>query len=412
MKPAFFIFDPVSRFKPTFPGRLGFTLGLLLCTITAAMAAEPVRIGFVTTLTTPAGVIGQDMVDGATLALEEMDNTMGGRPVELIVEDDGFKPELGKQQTDKLVKKHDVDFVAGYIWSHVLMASINSVVRADKLLISANAGPAPIAGKQCHENFFSTSWQNDQTPMALGEYLNRSGVRSLYLMAPNYTAGKNMTAGVERTFKGEIKGKDLTRWGKDAQLDFSAELAKARASGADALFVFYPGKAGSALFTQYQQAGMEDVMPLTTVFTVDALSLPNFQKADMQSVLGTHSTAFWAPDLDTPQNRRFVSGFRARYGRSPSFYAAQSYDAMNLIKSAVDAVDGDTEQLDAMRAAMKQANFPSVRGKFSYGNNHMPIQNFYLTRVVVGEDGNWTTSIVDTIYTDHQDPWAGDCKLQ
>ncbi len=386
-------------------------LGLGLASTAQSAATDTVKIGLVTTLTTPAGVIGKDMVDAATLALEDMNNSMGGKSVELIVEDDGFKPGLGKQQTDKLIKKDNVDFVTGYIWSHVLMASVNSVVDAGKLLISANAGPAPVAGTKCHANFFSTSWQNDQTPMALGEYLNQKGYKSLYLMAPNYTAGKNISGGVERTFKGEVKGKDLTKWGKDAQLDFSAELAKAKASGAEALFAFYPGKAGSALFTQYQQAGMADDLPLTTVFTVDHLSLPNFQKAGMNSVLGTHSTGFWSPDLDTPQNKQFVEGFKAKYARMPSFYAAQTYDALFLIKSAVDAVNGDTTQLDTMRSAMEKADFPSVRGKFTYGNNHMPIQNFYLTQVVEGDDGNWTTKIVDTIYTNHQDPHAQDCKL-
>jgi len=387
---------------------LGTVFGL---GVASAEAGETVKIGFVTTLTTPAGIIGKDMVDAVNLALEDMGNTMGGKPVELIVEDDGFKPGIGKQKTDKLVKKDDVDFVAGYIWSHVLMASVKSVVNADKILVSTNAGPAPVAGKQCSKNFFSTSWQNDQTPMALGEYLNQSGVKSLYLMAPNYTAGKNITAGVERTFKGEIKGKDLTKWGKDAQLDFSAELAKAKASGAEAMFAFYPGKAGGALFTQYQQAGLADSLSLNTVFTVDAISLPKFQKAGMDSVLGTHSAGFWSPDLDAPQNKKFVAGFKKKYGRMPSFYAAQSYDSMFLIKSAVDAVKGDTSQLDAMRSAMEKADFPSVRGDFSYGNNHMPIQNFYLTEVVVGEDGNWTTKIVDTIYKMHQDPYAKDCAL-
>jgi len=387
------------------------TLAFGLSAFSAEASSDPVKIGFVTTLTTPAGIIGQDMVDAANLALDDMGHTMGGREVEFIVADDGFKPGLGKQQTDKLIKKDKVDFVAGYIWSHVLMASLNSVVKADRILVSANAGPAPVAGKQCNANFFSTSWQNDQTPMALGEYLNQAGVESLYLLAPNYTAGKNITAGVERTFEGEIKGKDLTKWGKDAQLDFSAELAKAKASGAEAIFAFYPGKAGGALFTQYQQAGMTDSMPLNTVFTIDALSLPKFQKAGMNSVLGTHSTGFWAPDLDTPQNRKFVSGFQKKYGRMPSFYAAQAYDSIFLIRSGVDAVNGDTSQLDAMRSAMEKADFPSVRGKFTYGNNHMPIQNFYLTEVVVGDDGNWTTKIVDTIYTNHQDPHAKDCPL-
>jgi branched-chain amino acid transport system substrate-binding protein len=376
-----------------------------------AFAAETVKIGFVTTLTTPAGVIGRDMVDAVNLALEHIGGKMGGLDVELIVEDDGFKPEIGKQKTDKLVKQDDVDFVAGFIWSHVLLASSNSALKAGKFLISSNAGPSQLAGAKCNKNFFSTSWQNDQTPMALGEVLNQKGVNSLYIMAPNYAAGKNMIAGVSRTFKGKIVGQDLTKWGKDAQLDFSAELAKAKASGAEGLFVFYPGKAGGAFIKQFGQAGLADSMDLYSVFTVDSLSLPKFQKAGMQGVLGTFNTMFWAPDLDTPQNKKFVDGFKAKYDRYPSFYAAQSYDTIFLIKSAVDAVGGNLDAQDGMRAAMEAANFPSVRGKFTYGNNHFPIQNFYLRQVVADADGVWTTSIVQTVFENHQDVYAKDCKL-
>jgi branched-chain amino acid transport system substrate-binding protein len=386
---------------------------LVLVLLTApALAADTVKIGFVTTLTTPAGVIGQDMVDAVNLALEDIGVTMAGLPVELIVEDDGFKPEIGKQKTDKLVKQDDVQFVAGYIWSHVLLASRKSVLDAGKFLISSNAGPSQIAGRLCHQNFFSTSWQNDQTPMAMGEVLNQRGVESLYIMAPNYAAGKNMVAGVERTFKGKVLGKDMTKWGADAQLDFSAELAKAKASGAAALFIFYPGKAGGAFIKQYQQAGLRGVMPLYSVFTIDSIALPKLQEAKMEGVLGSLMTQFWAPDLDTPQNKKFVAGFRAKYGRYPSFYAAQSYDTIFLIKSAVEAVDGNLKDMDGMRAAMAKADFPSVRGSFTYGNNHFPIQNFYLRKVVADADGVWTTAIVSTVYKNHQDPYATQCKMQ
>jgi len=380
-------------------------------TAMTAFSAE-VKIGFVTTLTTPAGVIGKDMKNAVDLAVEHMGGKMGNLDIKLIVEDDGFKPDIGKQKTDKLVKQDNVDFVSGFIWSHVLLASRKSALDGGKFLISSNAGPSPIAGKLCHKNFFSTSWQNDQTPMAMAEVLNQQGIKSLYIMAPNYAAGKNMSAGVERTFKGEIKGKDLTKWGKDAQLDFSAELAKAKASGAEALFIFYPGKAGGAFIKQYQQAGLQDKLPLYTVFTVDSIALPKLQKAGFKGVLGSKMTQFWAPDLDTPQNKKFVSGFKKKYGHYPSFYAAQSYDTMYLIKSAVEAVGGDLSKKDEMRAAMKSANFPSVRGKFTYGNNGMPIQNFYLREVVADADGVWTTKIVKTVYTNHQDPYAKDCKLK
>jgi branched-chain amino acid transport system substrate-binding protein len=389
----------------------------LALTAAAALLASPsfgadkVKIGFVTTVTTPAGVIGRDMVDAVNLAMQDIGGKMGGLEVELIIEDDGFKPEIGKQKTDKLVKQDDVHFVAGFIWSHVLLASRKSALDGGKFLISSNAGPSQIAGKLCHENFFSTSWQNDQTPMAMGEVLNQRGVKSLYVMAPNYAAGKNMVSGVERTFKGEILGKDMTKWGKDAQLDFSAELAKAKASGADGIFVFYPGKAGGAFIKQYQQAGLQGEIALYTVFTVDSIALPNLQKAGMSGVLGSLNTQFWGPDLDTPQNKQFVSGFKKAYGRYPSFYAAQSYDTIFLIKSAVEAVGGNLDDMDGMRAAMKKADFPSVRGPFRYGNNHFPIQNFYLRQVVEDADGVWTTTVVDTVLKDHQDVYAAECKM-
>ena len=387
------------------------TLALMILALPGVGSAESVKIGFVTTLTTGAAVIGNDMRDAVNLAVEDLNGTMGDLDIEVIFADDGFKPETGKQVTDKLVKSDDVDFVAGYIWSHVLLASQKSVLNADKFLISANAGPSQLAGKLCHRDFFSTSWQNDQTPMAMGAVLSQRGVSKLYVMAPNYAAGKNMVAGVERTFKGEIVGKDLTKWGKDAQLDFSAELAKAKASGAEALFVFYPGKAGGAFMKQYEQAGLADKLPLYTVFTVDAISLPKLQQANMKAVLGSLTTGFWGPGLKNPQNARFVEGFLKKYGRYPSFYAAQSYDSIFLINSAVEAVGGNLQDRDGMRAVMEKANFPSVRGSFSYGANHFPIQNFYLLEVVDDGNGNWTTEIRSTVFENHQDTYAADCRL-
>ena len=376
-----------------------------------AQDADAVKIGFVTTLTTPAGVIGADMQDAVNLALEHIGGKMADLDVELIMEDDGFKPDIGKQKTDKLVKQNDVDFVAGFIWSHVLLASMKSALDGGKFLISSNAGPSKIAGALCHKNFFSTSWQNDQTPMAMGEHLSQQGVKSLYIMAPNYAAGKDMVAGVEKTFKGEILGKDFTKWGADAQLDFSAELAKAKASGAEGIFVFYPGKAGGAFIKQYQQAGLQDVMPLYTVFTVDSIALPKLQGAGLAGVMGSKNTQFWGPDLDNPANKKFVEGFLAAHDRYPSFYAAQAYDTIMLIKSAVEAVNGNLDDQDGMRTAMEAANYDSVRGKYTYGNNHMPIQNFYLREVVEDDKGRWTTKIVSTVFENHQDPYAAECSL-
>lgn len=383
--------------------------GTLLAT--SSMAAD-VKIGFVTTLTTPAAVIGKDMENAVNLAIEHLGGKAGSHNLEVVFGDDGFAPDTGKQVTDRLVKQDKVDIVAGYIWSHVLLASRKSVLDAGKILISSNAGPSQMAGKLCNENFFSASWQNDQTPMAMGEVLNRAGVKSLYIMAPNYAAGKDMVAGLERTFTGEVVGKDLTKWGADAQLDFSAELAKAKASGADGIFVFYPGAAAGAFTKQYHQAGLKDSLPLYSVFSIDGISLPKLQAANFSGIVGSKVTQQWDPSLDNAANKKFVSDFKAKFGKYPSFYAAQSYDTINMIAAAVEKVDGVMSDMGGLRAALKSADYSSVRGSYSYGTNNFPVQNFYLREVVVDDNGDWTTQVVDTILTDHVDPHVGDCKLK
>ena len=370
--------------------------------------SKSINIGFVTTLTTGAAIIGVDQKKAVDLAVEHIGGKMGALDVNIIYEDDEFNPQKGKQKTEKLIKSGDVDIVAGYIWSHVLLASAPVVLNANKILISANAGPSPLAGKNCHKNFFNISWQNDQTPMALGEVLNQRAIKSLYVIAPNYAAGKDMVAGVERTFKGKVVGKDMTTW--PTQIDWSAEFTKVKAAKPGAVFTFYPGKHGAAFLKQYAQAGLSST-PLYSVYTLDSLSLPRLQQAKMTGVLGTTMTQFWSPDMDNSQNKRFVADFKKKHGSYPSFYAAQAYDSIFLIKSAVEATGGNIGDIDAMRSALEKADFPSVRGKVRFGKNHFPIQNFYSREVVVDSNGKWTTKITGVALKDHQDVYAKDCNL-
>jgi len=386
---------------------------ILSATAILAMAssvayAKSVNIGFVTTLTTGAAIIGVDQKNAVDLAVEHIGGKMGALDVKIIYADDEFNPQKGKQKTEKLIKSGDVDIVAGYIWSHVLLASAPVVLNANKILISANAGPSLLAGKNCHKNFFNISWQNDQTPMALGEVLNQRSIKSLYVIAPNYAAGKDMVAGVERTFKGKVVGKDMTTW--PTQIDWSAEFTKVKAAKPGAVFTFYPGKHGAAFLKQYAQAGLSST-PLYSVYTLDSLSLPRLQQAKMTGVLGTTMTQFWSPDMDNSQNKRFVADFKKKHGSYPSFYAAQAYDSIFLIKSAVEATGGKVGDIDAMRSALEKADFPSVRGKVRFGKNHFPIQNFYSREVVVDSDGKWTTKITGVALKDHQDVYAKDCNL-
>jgi branched-chain amino acid transport system substrate-binding protein len=372
-----------------------------------ATAADSIKIGFVSTFSGPTAVIGNDMRNSFELALDHMGRKMGGLPVEVIYEDDTFKPDVGKQKTEKLILSDKVDFIAGYIWSNVLLASLKPIVDSKTMLVIANAGPSQVAGELCSPYVFSTSWQNDQTPQAMGEYMNQKGVKSVFLIGPNYAAGKDMLAGVKSTFKGEIKGEEYTVW--PTQLDFSAELSKARASGAASIFVFYPGAAGVQFLNQYVQAGLKEQMPLYTAFTIDELSLP-LQKENALDVPGAQE---WVNDLPNDQNKKFVADYRKKYPNlRPTYYGAQAYDAAQLINSAVVAVKGDTSKKDEMKAEMEKANFKSLRGPFKYGNNHIPIQNFYLQDVVKDADGALALKTVATIVKDSQDRFHDKCPMK
>jgi branched-chain amino acid transport system substrate-binding protein len=384
------------------------TIGAMLALSAGPVGAQQksVKIGFISTFSGPTAVIGNDMRNSFELALDHLGRKMGGLPVEVIYEDDQQKPEVGKQKTEKLVQSDKVDFVVGYIWSNVLLASLKPVIDSQTFLISANAGPHQIAGELCSPWYFSTSWQNDQTPQAMGLYMNQKNVKSLYLLGPNYAAGRDMLTGVQSTFKGQVVGQDLTKW--PDQLDFSAELSKVRNAKPDAVFVFYPGAAGVQFLNQYAQSGLKGQIPLYTAFTIDSLSLPR----QGENALGVPGTQHWVNDLPNEANKKFVADFKAKHKAYPSFYGAQSYDSANLVNSAVVAVKGDLSKKDAMRDEMRKANYASVRGPYKYGNNHFPIQNFYLQDVVKDADGSLTLKTVATIVKDSQDQHHGKCPMK
>ncbi len=367
---------------------------------------KTVKIGFISTFSGPVAAIGNDMKNSFELGLDQHGRKLGGLPVEVIYADDQLKPEVGVQKTQELIESDHVDFVVGYIWSNVLLASLKPLVDSKTMTVVTNAGPNQLAGELCSPYVFSTSWQNDQTPAAVGRYMNEKGVKTAFLMGPNYAAGKDMLAGVQTTFQGKIVGQELTRW--PDQLDFSAELSKARAAKPDAIFAFYPGGAGVQFVTQYVQAGLKGQIPLYTAFTIDDLSLPRLKDL----AIGVPGAQEWVNDLSNDPNKKYVADYKAKYHASPSFYGAQTYDAVGLIDSAITAVKGDLSNKEGMRKEMEKADFKSVRGDFKFGNNHIPIQNFYLQDAVKNADGSYALKTVALIVKDDQDRFHGKCMMK
>jgi branched-chain amino acid transport system substrate-binding protein len=385
---------------------LATAAALALVAAPAAAQQKTVKIGVIGTFSGPAAALGADMRNSFEVGLDHVGRKLGGLPVEVIYEDDQIKPEVGVQKTQKLIESDKVDFLVGYIWSNVVLASLKPIADSKTMTVVTNAGASQLAGELCSPYVFSTSWNNDQTPASLGLYMNQKGVKTAFLIGPNYAAGKDMLAGVQSTFKGQIVGQELTRW--PDQLDFSAELSKAREAKPDAIFAFYPGGAGVQFITQYAQSGLKGQIPLYTAFTVDDLSLPRLKDL----AIGIPGAQEWVADLPNDANKKFVADYKAKHQKGPSFYGAQSHDAANLVNSAVVAVNGDLGKKDAMRDAMRKASYASVRGPYKYGNNHFPIQNFYLQEVVKDAGGNLALKTVTTIVKDSQDKFHDKCPMK
>ena len=376
-------------------------IAMSLATAVPALA-DAVKVGYMTTLSGGAGIIGKQMQNAVNLAMEHTGGKLGGMDAEVIFVDDQRKPDVAKQLANRLVKSDKVDVVAGVIWSNLMMAIHKPVTRSGTLLISSNAGPSPIAGSGCHENFVSMSWQNDQTPEGMGKYMQDAGIKSVYLMAPNYQAGKDMLSGFKRHYKGDVVAEVYTQLG---QSDFQAELSTLRAAKPEATFIFQPGGMGINFVKQWNQAGMDSVSKLYTVFTVDGVSLPALK----DTALGVVSTQTWSPDLDNAMNKKFVADYKAKFGGYPSFYAAQAYDTM----MAIDYAAGKAGSSDsaAMRAVLAKGGIPTTRGSPAMNSNQFPIQNIYLREAVMDADGVPTTKVIGTVFENHGDAYAKDCQF-
>lgn len=363
---------------------------------------DVLKIGLIYTLSGPAAALGEQARNGFMLAAERI-GEIGGMETEIVVIDDEQRPDKAADDARELVQREEVDFVVGPIFSNIAVAIHQPVTETGTILISTNAGPSQFAGAECHPNFFATSYQNDQNHEVMGAYAEQQGFQNVFLMAPNYQAGRDSLAGFKNSYTGGVAGEVFTELG---QLDFSSELAQIAAYQPDALFTFMPGGMGVNLVKQYDQAGLSSI-PFLSAFTVDETTLPATQDA----ALGLLGGANWAPDLENAANEEFVPAYIEEYDHVPGTYAMQAYDAAQLIDSAVRKVGGDLTDRDALRAALKEADFDSPRGDFSFGVNNFPVQDFYLVEAVKRDDGFYATSAQEKIFDDYVDTYAEQCEM-
>ena len=382
----------------------GLIAAMAIAAAAGAVAQTPIKIGFMAELSGPQAPLGQDQYDAFMMVVEQNGGKLGGVPVQVIKEDSQLKPEVATQLVDKLIEKDKVSIITGITFSNVMMAVHKKITDQEVFVIGSNAGPAPIAGAQCSPYTFITSWQNDNQAEVVGEYANQKGYKKVIGMAPNYQAGKDFIAGFKRNYKGEVIDEIYTPLN---QLDFSAELAQVAAKNPDAVYVFYPGGLGVSFVRQYKQAGLAGKVPLLSTSTTDGSTLP----AQKDDALGVISGTFWGPDFNNPASRKFVDDFEKKYNRIPSQYAAQSYDAALLLDSAIGKVKGNVADKKAFQAALRAADFKSVRGNFKFNNNGFPIQDQYIFEVAKDAKGRVSLKTIATPLKDHKDAYYTQCKL-
>lgn len=378
-------------------GSLGFSC--------QALAAEELKIGLLSTLSGPGAALGNEIKDGFELALEKANNQLGGVPTKLIVADDQQKADEGRQAAERLLRRDKVDVMTGMVFSNVLLPVMPRILGNDTVYVSTNTGPADYAGKRCNPNFFTVSWQNEDIPSAMGKYVTEKEHKSVFLIAPNYPGGTETIDGFKRYFKGEIADELYVKLG---QLDFAAEMAQIRASGADAVFFFLPGGMGVSFIKQLGSSGLDKEL---TVYTPGFSADQDTITAVGEPMVGMINASQWSPDLDNAANKEFVQAFKEKYGRIPSMYAAQGYDAALLIGSAVKNSNGEFKNNDVLRAELKKASFESVRGDFYFNNNNYPVQNYYMREIYKDERGEITNKVIETVFEKYEDPYSSQCEL-
>ena len=375
----------------------------LIATFATGSALADVKIGFLATLTGSGAALGQDMVDGFTLALEERGGKLGGQKIVFLKEDDQLKPDIGVQTVQKFIEKDKVDLVAGVTFSNVMMAIAKPLADADMTFVGSNAGPGPLAGKQCNAGFFFASWQNDNQAEVVGQFATDRGFKNVYIIVPNYQSGRDQVEGFKRYYKGPVAGEVYTQLG---QLDYSAELTTLSAAKPDAVYVFLPGGMGINFIKQFRQYGLMGKVPLLTVSTVDGTTLGALKDV----ALGAYAGTFWGPDFQNPVSKAFTSAFEKKYGRIPSQYAAQAYDSALLIDSALRKTNGQTADKAALRAALRAADFSSLRGAYKVNVNGFPIQDFHMFEVATDDRSRVSLKTIATPLKAHADAYAVQCK--
>ncbi|BCP67621.1 ABC transporter substrate-binding protein [Thermus thermophilus] len=340
---------------------------------------EALRIGVVLPYSGVYAQLGQDITDGMLLYLEEVKNQAGGRPVQLVREDETADPAVALRKVTKLVEQDRVDLLTGLVSTASAYAVRDYVHNTRNVLIVSNAGGNALTRDRKSPYIFRTSFTSWQVSFPMGRWVAERVTKRVAVVAADYAFGRESVAAFKESFLaagGQVVQETYTPLGST---DFSAVLTRLLQARPGAIFGFLAGSDAAIFLRQYAQFGLKGSIPLTTTgFTVEE----DVIGAVGQAAEGAYSSLHWAVRLALPENQRFVQSFRRKFGRTPSVYSMQGYDTARVIVEAINALQGDTSNKDKLVEALEGVRFRGPRGLLEFDpKTHQVIQNVYVRQV-------------------------------
>lgn len=375
--------------------KLFMILLLTICNTSISHSKDVIKIGTLLPYSGVYTVLGEEITNAMSLAFDEINNTISGKTIEIIRGDTEVKPNIALQKSRKLISSDKVDILVGPVSSSVALAVRDIVVQTKTPLIIPNAGANILTGEKCSKFITRISFSNYQINAPMGKWLANKGIKTAFLLAPNYAAGKEMMTAFKDNFiiaGGKILGEEYTPFRKTK--DFGPYLARIKDSGADAVYVFYAGGEAINFIKQAHSFGLSDVMKLTGAgWTTSPLFLP----AQKDAAVGFIGSLNYVPSINTEDNINFKKSYYEKFERLPSEFAVQGYDSGKVIIEAIKSLSGDISNKDNLADAIRTVSITGPRGPLTIDKNtNNVIQNIYIFEVISGSKGP-ELKVLDTI---------------
>jgi branched-chain amino acid transport system substrate-binding protein len=327
-----------------------------------ATAAEPLKVGLVVPMSGPFASTGRQIEAAVRLYLRQHGASVAGRPVEIILKDDGgVSPDVTKRLAQELVARDKVQVLAGFGLTPLAFAAapVATQAKVPMIVMAAAASAVP----QRSPYIVRTGFTLAQVTAPMAQWAAKNKIKSAVSLVSDYGPGQD----AEKVFaKGLLEGGGKMLDSLRAPLrnpDYAPFLARVKDLKPDALFVFVPSGEGAAVLKQFTERGLA-AAGIRLICTGDVLD-DDLMAGIGPAAAGVVSSHHYSAAHPSAENKAYVEAFvKANPGMRPNFHSVGAYDGMHLLYQALKQTNGDSDG-DKLLAAMKGMAWTSVRGPVS-----------------------------------------------